>query len=69
MPRISLRDLFWLTLVVACICGWMIERRSLLSAKRVAEGDAQDLGRLTNPTFELAPWRLAELRKKYGIPE
>ena len=29
MPRFSLRDLFWLTLVVALILGWWLEHHSI----------------------------------------
>ena len=26
MPRLTLRDLFWLVLVVSCLCGWWVDR-------------------------------------------
>jgi hypothetical protein len=29
MTRFTLRDVFWLTLVVACLCAWWMERVSL----------------------------------------
>ena len=29
MPRFTLRDLFWLTLVVGCLCAWSIDREKL----------------------------------------
>lgn len=27
-PKLTLRDLFWLILVVACLCGWWREHRA-----------------------------------------
>ena len=69
MFRFTIRDVLWLTVVVALAVGWWVERRSLLAAKLEAEADAQDLSRLSDPTFELAPWRMSELRQKYAIPE
>jgi hypothetical protein len=27
LPQLSLRDLFWLVLVAACLCGWWAERQ------------------------------------------
>jgi len=29
LPQLSLRDLFWLVLVVGCLCGWWIDRTRL----------------------------------------
>ena len=25
LPQVSLRDLFWLVLLVACLCGWAVD--------------------------------------------
>lgn len=29
LPQLSLRDLFWLILVAAILCGWWVDRRQL----------------------------------------
>jgi hypothetical protein len=29
LPRLNLRDLFWLLLVVACLCGWWADRNAM----------------------------------------
>jgi hypothetical protein len=69
MFRFTIRDVLWLTVVAALAVGWWVERRSLLDAKREAEADAEDLSRLSDPTVEFAPWRMAELRQKYALPD
>jgi hypothetical protein len=76
LPRVTLRDLFWLLLVAACLCGWWAERRILLASMREAQEDAhqaQDdarlLSQLNDPTFEIAPWRMAELKERYGLSD
>ena len=30
LPQLSLRDLFWLVLVAAILCGWWMDRRKLV---------------------------------------
>lgn len=67
--KFSIRDLLLVTMIVALGLGWGIERRALLAGKRDAEEDAWDLSRLVDPTVDLAPWRLAELKKKYAMPD
>lgn len=29
LPQLSVRDLFWLVLVCACLCSWWVERQKL----------------------------------------
>lgn len=67
--RFSIRDIMLVTVIVALALGWWIERRALLAGKRDAEEDARDLSRLVDPTVDLAPWRLAELKQKYAMPD
>jgi hypothetical protein len=67
--KFSIRDLMLFMVIVALSLGWWIERRALMVGKRDAEEDARDLSRLVDPTVELAPWRLAELKQKYAIPD
>ena len=28
LPKLHIRDLFWLVLVVACLCAWWLEHRT-----------------------------------------
>lgn len=67
--KFSIRDIMLVTVIVALALGWWIERRALLTGKRDAEEDARDLSRLVDPTVDLAPWRLAELKQKYAMPD
>ena len=67
--KFSIRDIMLVTVIVALALGWWIERRALLAGKRDAEEDARDLSRLVDPTVDLAPWRLAELKQKYAMPD
>ena len=38
LPQLSLRDLFWVVLVCACLCAWWVEHR----ARRRAENEAKE---------------------------
>ena len=45
MPRFSLRDLFWLTLVVAMGVGWWVSDRDRVQQIEVTEIEAGDVNR------------------------
>lgn len=44
LPQLSLRDLFWLVLVAACLCGWWAERRALISQYEAERAKLELLG-------------------------
>ena len=33
-PKLTLRDLFWLVLVAACLCGWWINRQQWMAREQ-----------------------------------
>ena len=43
LPQLSLRDLFWLVLVVAMGCGWWVERQRLRMTNAELQGEVQRL--------------------------
>ena len=64
LPQLSLRDLFWLVVVVAMGCGWWVDhRRSGDLAKREAQR-YQELRRISQ-TWETRA--NAILRKEHGL--
>jgi hypothetical protein len=70
MFRFSIRDVLWLTVVVALGVGWWVDHSSL--GKRLGEAteDAKTLARLANPRKRLRGaqyFTLAEMLEKYGV--
>ncbi len=53
MFRFSIRDLFWLTLVVAVVCGWLVRERQLRDRMNRVSDDA------TKASEQATKWRLA----------
>lgn len=67
LPQLHLRDLFWLTVVVAFGCAWWIERRSLVTRidelNSIVERDQQ----IKLAKLELATEQAARLKTKVGL--
>src|SRR3954469_10241968 len=62
---LSLRDLFWLILVIACGCGWALDRTSLRVSRDAARFDAAALARCL-PCFH-SQWPFDDLRRLEGV--
>ena len=45
MKKFTLRDLFWLVLVVAILCGWWLDRGRQAKETRTLRVDMERLGR------------------------
>jgi hypothetical protein len=41
LPQLSLRDLFWLVLVAACLCGWWLRDSRLADRVKAAETELE----------------------------
>ena len=70
--RFTIRDLLWLTVVVALGVGWWIDRSQVASAKRAFENDAQSMSRFfdanRSPYADDAERMKEYFQKYHGIP-
>jgi hypothetical protein len=46
LPQLTLRDLFWLVLVVAILCGWWVDRTIIRTELLTEIGKHHDNGQL-----------------------
>jgi hypothetical protein len=71
LPRFTLRDLFWLVLVVGMGCGWWVERQSLTGdVRRLHELAAENAVRIGTLESELAGYSHPDavyVRDQHGI--
>lgn len=72
LMRFSLRDMFWITVAVALVLGWWVDRSRLDSAKNEVESDARYLSRNYNvddePFAQATPKEAALYRKYHPKP-
>jgi hypothetical protein len=54
--RFTIRDLLWLTVVVATLCGWFIHSRRLSRAVQAADARSVQLERFCESMGELIVW-------------
>ncbi len=73
LPKLHLRDLFWLTLVAACLCAWLARERQLaeaLEASKLREVTvAEWLARSEPPKddeFNWGTWKTVRNPKVYS---
>ena len=70
--KFSIRDLLFVTVIVALAAGWWVDRSQVASAKREFENDARSMSRFLDPNR--SPYaddadRMKEYFQKYrGLP-
>jgi hypothetical protein len=70
--KFSIRDLLWLTVAVALVAGWWVDRlrlsaenKAVEAEKQNAEKDALDLAHFNAPFSNIDAKRFQELKRKY----
>jgi len=72
MFRFTIRDVLWLTVVVALAVGWWVDRSQVASAKRAFENDARSMSRFfdanRSPYADDAERMKEYFQKYHGAP-
>lgn len=64
LPRVNLRDLFWLVLMVALVLGWWIDRKRLTAEVKYLKSNVNGVGFLETPLKDA----LTFLGNEHDIP-